>query len=1208
TFAQPVKFNSDFGVFEVVQDAPRGLERQLEKARDAQESAALLHSILRKAKSAGQVSKPCSAPPALAAEPKDSAVYLEREQAMQWVKEERLPAFLESDCYFEYRLAKLVSQVEWSKTGINFIIDSDYYPWIGKQDPGSSPPDEDDSLLALKRLGQATGSQMRPAKLSESKNTTDPHLHPPDPGAIQDTQCLPEKEDSLSAQESLVEAGSLSGECYQQSVLPSSRPAPPRTDITKERSSQDEEHSFVAITESPSHNQLRVYLDPKWDHSAEEGGQESTTAQTAESFPPARAGSAMKEAVSEVAQQAAAGVESEVDFHKQPEALKRELASKEFAPTMAGSPQGSVCTALDTKEDAREQDTEEVSWRSSCESHGAGSRAAWCASHSTYHRHQLERFKKFLKGTLGERYWWLWMDIERLKALKDTTRQQRQLSKMRALYLLSSGDYCLGSEVLLRLDLLHGDQWNLKHLRWIQPEVVKPLLLYWGPRFCVTHSTAIETASAKLRLWHTYQERPRVDIDPFPQIASLVPWTPKSCMPEMLPPLPQVGGIAVLKMSSMEKRRLPGDLLLSYFVLFECTLTMFVCGSRPEAASRDRSHCLGDTKASGSQGQRKYTYAELLSGNCAAGSAVLWGSRMESMLQSLYLEKRAGYHFTQFCEKSGNKMWKNSVYFWFDLQAYLQLFYQETLQPFKICQQAQFLYATYIAPSATMDIGLHQSKKNVIYQKIDPAFEDLFDPAEEYVLSVLLEAWVKMMETDKHAYGKVELVEEAQQLDSVYFRKLQALHHESGSKKDERTAADPALPPCPGALKEDQHSGQVPKELGGPKLTDLIQEKGKLEEFQAFLSEHSAGMDLKCWLDIQQFRQLLHQDQEKREEKAEEIRSKYFNEKYFFGPNSPASREQQEQLRRSDGGRGQIPPQQLPAELLLEVQHRVQRRLEGQWLPLFLAGQRRGAQAPAQIFTLTNALVGAVCTQGSQHISFFLWQPLDTQRLAVPTDLAAFRRALLNPVTAKEFQCFLSLRGELLENGVLFWQEVQKYKELCHSHCDDAIVQKKITAIIDRFINSAIPPALQIDIPAELAKKILEHRKELGPYIFREAQMTVFALLFKFWPKFCTFRSDAASNKVLLALERERGRRMRKEEWKPAEEKLAKLQAKLWGLASSALANETDMERGSALFADGYGWQASWSLSKYIEALEQERILLKVQEDLKKHSSSLLTG
>lgn len=72
----------------------------------------------------------------------------------------------------------------------------------------------------------------------------------------------------------------------------------------------------------------------------------------------------------------------------------------------------------------------------------------------------------------------------------------------------------------------------------------------------------------------------------------------------------------------------------------------------------------------------------------------------------------------------------------------------------------QFLYATYIAPSAAMDIGLQQSKKTMIYQKIDPAFEDLFDPAEEYVLTVLLEPWMKMMEADKHTYGKVIVLDD----------------------------------------------------------------------------------------------------------------------------------------------------------------------------------------------------------------------------------------------------------------------------------------------------------------------------------------------------------------------------------------------------------------------------------------------------------------
>lgn len=56
------------------------------------------------------------------------------------------------------------------------------------------------------------------------------------------------------------------------------------------------------------------------------------------------------------------------------------------------------------------------------------------------------------------------------------------------------------------------------------------------------------------------------------------------------------------------------------------------------------------------------------------------------------------------------------------------------------------------------------------------------------------------------------------------------------------------------------------------------------------------SMDLLCWLDIEQFRKMLHKDKEKREEKSKDIKNKYLNKKYFFGPNSPATREQQEQV------------------------------------------------------------------------------------------------------------------------------------------------------------------------------------------------------------------------------------------------------------------------------------------------------------------------
>ncbi|XP_010004824.1 PREDICTED: regulator of G-protein signaling 22 [Chaetura pelagica] len=1106
TFAQPVKFNPEFRVFEVVNDAPQLLENQLKKILRDQTPPKPIYDVLRRAKNDGQLSKMRSTSPALNIDPNYNTMCLDRAQAIQWIKKERLPAFLESDCYFEYRLAKLVSQVEWSKTGINFIIDSDFYPWIKKRDPSSPSPEEDDTSLMMKP-GQATVSQTEDlstlAKQGELMNTTDSSMHPVASSQIQDTQCLPgqhERDDSLSKEDTLL-----------------GKPASAKASIKREISREADEASYVAIAEPPSHTQLRVYLDPKWDSIEKEEDELGSAAfQTLEEFVPASTQFVTKEPISELTHQPAADIESDVDLQK------HELANNEFVS--------------DSKGDVKKKDPEEISLSSSSESDGADIRAAWCISHGTYdtgNRREFERFKKFIKGTLGERYWWLWMDIERLKTLQVTTRQQRQLSKMKKLYLLSSGDYFLSSEVLLRLDLQHGDQWNTKHLRRIQPEVVKPLLLYWGPRFCVTHSTAIDTASAKLKFWHTCQQRPKVDVDPFPQMVSLLPLTPKSGIPRIQPSLSQ--------------------------------------------------------------------------GKSAAGSVVLGESRMESMLQSLYLENRAGYYFTHFCEKSGNKLWKNSVYFWFDLQAYHQLFYQETLHPFKICKQAQYLYATYIAPSASMDIGLDQSKKNMIYQKIDPAFEDLFDPAEEYILTVLLEPWMKMMEADKYTYGKVELVEETRQLDSVYFRKLQALHQESGSKKDESTAADTGLPSHLGALKEDQRFSQVPKELAGPDLSDLIHDKEMLEQFWAFLNEHSAGMDLMCWLDIEQLRKMLHKDKEKMEEKSKDIGNKYFNKNYFFGPNSPATREQQEQLMRSGGGGGQILHDQLSAAVLLEMQRCVQKRLEKQWLPLFLAEEQHREEGEKKVKDITEDL-----PHQKQDKTTRMWKHVDSKWVSSSSEIITFRKALLNPVTANQFQRFVSLKGDLLVNGVLFWQEVQKYKDLCHSHCDDATVQKKITAIIDRFIRSAVPPALQIDIPTEQAKKILEHRKELGPYIFREAQMTIFALLFKFWPKYCEFQSSLDSDKVLSALER---KRMQKKEGKTAQGKekaptsqKTSPEAKLADLSSSALGDQTGLEWKGKAPLGGYGWQASWCYSKYIEALEQERILLKREEDLEKSSSSSLTG
>lgn len=47
----------------------------------------------------------------------------------------------------------------------------------------------------------------------------------------------------------------------------------------------------------------------------------------------------------------------------------------------------------------------------------------------------------------------------------------------------------------------------------------------------------------------------------------------------------------------------------------------------------------------------------------------------------------------------------------------------------------------------------------------------------------------------------------------------------------------------------------------------------------------------------------------------------------------------------------------------------------------------------------------------------------------------------------------------------MFYLEVQKYKDLTHTHADDEIVKKKCQAIVDCYFESAIAPPCQVTCP-----------------------------------------------------------------------------------------------------------------------------------------------
>nr|XP_035132508.2 regulator of G-protein signaling 22 isoform X11 [Callithrix jacchus] len=1080
TFSEAIRFNADYGVFEVVNDAPQLLEKQLKKILLNQQPRNPIYDVVRKGKNEVK-------PAQMNAPHEDETINvnynimcLSREEGIKWIKKERLPAFLESDCYFEYRLAKLVSQVRWSKSGMNFTVGSNFSPWIMKKPPSLPPPaTEEDNLIIKKKfyisLGEASYTQTKSwfALAKQSQQTVSTFSLP---------SCVPYNKLESPAISSVSEDF-----IFDDGVHPRTKNDPSKTTklISEFEEDDDEEEVSVSLQDTPSQALLRIYLEKKQEVDESRTVHFSTYKEFLNSY----IYFILRKAIQQIVGKSVGETQDYINFNN--------ITKVSFGDGFESIPGKNFLSELvQTAKERSEEAAEEASLSSKSESTGPESRADWCVSHRTYdigNRKEFERFKKFIKGTLGERYWWLWMDIERLKVLKDPGRNQRHLEKMKKCYLVSNGDYYLSTEILSKFKLLDGSQWNEEHLRNIQSEVLKPLLLYWAPRFCVTHSASTKYATAELKFWHLRQTKPRKDIDPFPQMATLLPLRPKTCIPQIpeiqkeefslsQPPKSpkKTPGVNTATQKSWKREILyPGS---SKYVTEKGSKSMSESSNIIHLTSfMDISECLKP------QLDRRFTYTEEPKVKTMSDVGALGGFDMENLLQSLYVENRAGFFFTKFCEHSGNKLWKNSVYFWFDLQAYHQLFYQETLQPFKVCKQAQYLFATYVAPSATLDIGLQQEKKKEIYMKIQPPFEDLFDTAEEYILLLLLEPWTKMVKSDQTAYKKVELVEETRQLDSTYFRKLQALHKETFSKKAE----------------------------------------------------------------------VMH----------------------------------------LSGGWGKLLHEQLDAPVLAEIQKHVQNRLENVWLPLFLASEQFAARQKIKV-QIKDIAEEMLLQKPGKKIR--VWKPVESKWISSSCEIIAFRKALLNPVTSRQFQRFVALKGDLLENGVLFWQEVQKYKDLCHSHCDESVIQKKITTIINCFINSNIPPALQIDIPVEQAQKITEHRKELGPYVFREAQMTIFGVLFKFWPQFCEFRKNLTDENIMSVLER-------RQEYNKQKKKLAVLEDEKSGkdrikqYADTSVADiKTALLSDSFLGLLAYGQQPTWCYSKYIEALEQERILLKIQEELEK--------
>ncbi|XP_060077454.1 regulator of G-protein signaling 22-like [Ylistrum balloti] len=1352
TFPVPLYFNKDTGGFEVATDAKKELSKKIKAAIRSQKNT---NKIYRVAKKHSFIDIPLipieepEGPENVEINTSFTVTTLNREQGIHWVKEVRLPAFLESDLYLEFRLGKLISQSQITGERGEYVLQRiDFIPRAQKVkkeeeeevviDPreqimkdmyvcvGNALPTQTEAWFAIAQGATTTqttySTQPRPNSAADIVKRPN-SARPVSAYSAIDSYNYSESGLGVSIRGSVQSSG---GRGYQVSQMSGSededvfssklfatdgKPMTPRPSemiccMADEPSKKSRPFSATVYStpkyEADGDNESGLGIeDDKYDLASEGSGprdlfteddvqdrvsgspsEDNVIFRDMDDLGAALVGAVLKRSIAYLTNRDETEVAEDPDILKHlPKTSCRDMKLDMIERVSLLEDSGIVKETAEDKEvkevtegeknkDKKDEDSDADSLLDSEDDYDERDLFFRRKKQKTFKltdRKGIEAFKSFLQGTAGEKNWHMWLDIDRIQFLtKGKTGQVLEaavssyLNKMRELYHRPGAVFELTVEQKKNLGLSEPASWTLEKLQLIHNKIAEPLVLYWAPRFLLKQS--LKTDPAKNELYHNMSllRLNNDGVHPNPPTTKLLPLRPKSCVPKITTPPPptpvssvpltsppvgykRVYASNVLSAAVKEKKkelitpRLPASKSSSAHVRRSSNGS--AGSSRPQSAARhSRLPSARPASALPSQSstrpvsarpaaspkplvERQTSRARPSSAGSSPSSPLeqVEHKEVESLLQTLHHERTAGGFFRKYVEKTQKRKWVNCLNFWTDLQDFHLMFYADSIDPVTVTRKAKTIYSHYIVVGSPRNIGCTAAIFKEIYRCLEPAFEDLFDEAEELALSVLLVPWVQMINSDMKTYGKVELIEVKKHLEtkSKYVLTLQ----KKGLIKERVITPDDPMEGYEDPVYDENLINNIPDEFKDHSLDKLVHNRIELEHFRNFLNENYASMDLLCWMEIEQFRRMPQNDERKRDDKARELKNRFLNKKYFFGPNSPAGKAAQDKIMADAGGWGKLLNERPPNSVLLEAQKYVRERLEKKWLPLFLTtpafAERQKPNAGM------DDVVDDVMVQKRKKSQAVL-KLLESRWISSSKEIITFRSALLNPITALQFRRFVSIKGDTLENDVLFWLEVQRFKDVNHTHSDETYILGKINAIINCFIDSPIPPSLQIDITGDMAERILEHKYERNPYLFRESQCAVFRTLFQHWNDFCEFRSNLADDKVLPTIERRRRHAKLKERQrqKMEEEKALKvdnLEAVLEGddreeaerRAALGLAPGDDLEAYHDPFAHHQGEgsevgeeeeesgvkdKISWSYSNYMNALHKEDILNNTDE------------
>ncbi|KAG7255993.1 hypothetical protein CRUP_008173, partial [Coryphaenoides rupestris] len=369
---------------------------------------------------------------------------LDKRQGLQWVIAERLPLFVQSDCYFEYRLAKLLSQ--WRPGPRMRKTDDGSF---GRSPSNPRPP----SLRGAESVPRCVSTETPSTPFSSPSSSPLPcdDLRPVR------TRTAPERWDPTLYPEDLLS---------RERAPPPGSGEGPRSVVSTLR--------YLAASVCRHHLRTTVAAGARVTQNLQpcgEGGNGQREEEEEEKMDgePGRGDIVLEAGEGEVEEEEEEEIEEDEELKEKMEEEVEAVEEEEEEEAVVVEEEEEAAAVVVAREDIGKKNVFDI-----C-GHGVG-----------FHGDRLRglgEFEDFLRDTPGESVLRLWMDIERLTSTQHLETKHRRLVLMRSRH-LQGGSRCRPSgELLSRLGLITTPRWTEERLRQVQPQLTEALLFYWAPRF-----------------------------------------------------------------------------------------------------------------------------------------------------------------------------------------------------------------------------------------------------------------------------------------------------------------------------------------------------------------------------------------------------------------------------------------------------------------------------------------------------------------------------------------------------------------------------------------------------------------------------------------------------------------------------------------------------------------------------------------------------